>query len=107
MQTSNLKADKLTGKQLEEKLRAWFSPPDPSIDHTTAREIQRRGSATWFIQGSTFKEWKTRNDSSLLWIRGKRTVLPSLQRSFKLIPPDFAAGSGKTSLWCVFSRLIM
>jgi len=103
-----LKADKLTGQQLEGKLRAWLSPPDPFIDHSTACEIQHRGSATWFIQGRTFQEWKTQKNGSLLWIRGKCTVLPPLRHSFKLIPPpDFAAGSGKTILWCVVSRLIL
>src|SRR5579863_3904858 len=97
MRTSILKVNKLTGKQLEEKLRAWLSPPDPFIDHTGACEILHRGSSTWFIQGRTFQEWKNRKNGSLLWIRGKCAVLPPLQYSFKLIPPpEFAAGSGKT-----------
>lgn len=108
MQTSILKADEPIGKQVEEKLRAWLSPPDPFIDHSTAREIQPRGSATQFIQGRTFQEWKTKKNGPLLWIRGKRTVLLPLRNSSNLIPPpDFAAGSGKTILWCVVSRLIL
>ena len=63
-----LKADKLTGQQLERKLRAWLSPPDPFINHSTACEIQHCGSATWFIQERTFQEWKTQKNGSLLWI---------------------------------------
>ena len=68
------KADTDAGSQLQEKLRTWLSPPDPSINHRTARNIQHRGSATWFFQSDTFHEWK--KNGSLLWIRGDRTFLP-------------------------------
>ncbi|KAH9966864.1 hypothetical protein BC827DRAFT_705047 [Russula dissimulans] len=63
--------DQLTRNQLREKLRTWLSPPDPSINHNTARETQHRVTANWFIQGNTFRDWK--KNGSLLWIRGNRT----------------------------------
>jgi len=67
------KTDTDTGSQLQEKLRTWLSPPDPSINHRTARNIQHRGSATWFFQSNAFHEWK--KNGSLLWIRGHRKFL--------------------------------
>jgi hypothetical protein len=60
-----------TGNQLREKLRGWFSPPDPSVNFNTARGLHHKGSAAWFIQGSTFADWK--ESGSLMWIYGKRT----------------------------------
>src|SRR5260370_38243903 len=59
---------------MQEKLRSWISPPDPSVNHITASKTQRGGTAKWFIQGSTFQDWK--KNGSLLWIRGNR-MLPS------------------------------
>ncbi|KAH9967018.1 hypothetical protein BJV74DRAFT_968858 [Russula compacta] len=55
--------------QLQEKFRSWLSPPDPSINHNTACKTQHDGTAMWFIQGSTFRDWK--KDGTLLWIRGR------------------------------------
>src|SRR5260221_8725796 len=34
------------------------------------------GTATWFVQGDTFSEWKSSGPSSLLWIHGKSQSLP-------------------------------
>ncbi|KAI0290864.1 hypothetical protein BC826DRAFT_516689 [Russula brevipes] len=51
-----------------EKLRTWLNPPNPSINHTTACDKQHNGTARWFIQGRTFKQWKM--NGSLLWVRG-------------------------------------
>ena len=69
----------LTGSVSRVKLRKWLAPPNPSINHNIACDIQHDGSATWLIQGTRFEEWKM--NGSLLWIRGNRTptllVLPS------------------------------
>jgi len=46
------------------------------MNHNTACEIHHDETATWFIQGSTFREWK--ENGSLLWIRGNRMLLPLL-----------------------------
>ncbi|KAI9511100.1 hypothetical protein F5148DRAFT_422008 [Russula earlei] len=68
-QTHDLKRN-----QLRREFRTWLLPPDPSINHNTACEIQHPGTAKWFIQGSTFRDWK--KNGSLLWIRGNRTPFP-------------------------------
>ena len=98
----------LTGNQLHEKLRAWLSPPNPIINHNMACAARQLETSTWFIEGSIFREWK--KNGSALWIRGNRMCLPPLLSicSCLLISfPDSAAGTGKTILWYVISRLIL
>ncbi|KAN0133572.1 hypothetical protein V8E53_008740 [Lactarius tabidus] len=56
-------------RQLRESLRKWQSPPDPSINHNIACNLQHEGTAEWFCGGSTFEEWKI--TGSLLWVHGK------------------------------------
>src|SRR5258707_15109121 len=63
----------LIGNQTREKLRSWFAPPNPSVNHNTACGTQHDGTAEWFIRGSTFGEWK--KNGFLLWIRGNRMLL--------------------------------
>ncbi|KAH9976552.1 hypothetical protein BJV74DRAFT_798675 [Russula compacta] len=60
-------------KKLRWDLRAWLSPSDPSINHNIARSVHHKGTAKWFFDGSIFNEWKS---STLLWLHGKRTLLP-------------------------------
>jgi len=62
-----------TGNQLRDSLLRWLAPPDPSINHNIASEVHHNGTSQWFLQGSTFKQWKT--TESLLWIHGKRMFL--------------------------------
>jgi hypothetical protein len=71
--TLTVKDDTLSGNQIQEKLQLWLSPPDPSVNHNTACKTQHSGTAMWFIQGSTFQDWK--KNGSLLWIRGNRMLL--------------------------------
>ena len=68
---------------MRDKLRSWLSPPDPSVNHNTACKTQHGGTATWFIQGSTFQDWK--KNGSLLWVRGNRTLLHASLPSCLLI----------------------
>ena len=63
----------LAGSQLRENLRKWLSPPDPSTNLNIACGAHLKGTATWFLQGSTFQTWKS--SSSLLWIHGNRMFL--------------------------------
>ncbi|KAN0133566.1 Ankyrin repeat-containing domain protein [Lactarius tabidus] len=56
-------------RQLRESLWKWQSPPDPSINHNVACNLQHKGTAEWFCDGSTFEEWKI--TGTLLWIHGK------------------------------------
>jgi hypothetical protein len=60
----------LTGNQLRQDFRRWLSPPDPSTNHNIACSAHHEGTATWFIQGNIFNEW--RSSGPLLWIHGKR-----------------------------------
>ena len=91
------------GNQLREKLQQWLSPPDPSINHNIARKVHHEGTATWFFQGSIFKEWKSA--PSLLWVHGKRTsLLLFITFAYSPCTPVLVAGSGKSVLWFVISR---
>ena len=64
----------LVGDQLEDKSRQWLSPADPSSNYNIACGAHHDGTATWFIQGTAFREWEV--TGSLLWIHGKRLLLP-------------------------------
>ena len=61
----------VSGSQLQQDLRRWLSPPDPSTNHNIACGAHHKGTADWFFEGSIFREW--RSAGSLLWVHGKRT----------------------------------
>ena len=61
----------LAGNQLRQDLRKWLCPPDPSVNQNAASVAHHKGTAAWFIEGSTFENWKV--SGSLLWVHGKRT----------------------------------
>ena len=65
-------------KQLRESIHKWLSPPNPSTNHNIACGTHHKKAATWFFQGSIFREWKS--TSSLLWIHGKRVSSPTTHR---------------------------
>jgi hypothetical protein len=64
----------LTGSQLRDSIHKWLSPPDPSTNHNIACSTHHKKEATWFFQGSIFREWKSAG--SLLWVHGKRLSRP-------------------------------
>jgi hypothetical protein len=64
--------------QLRESIHKWLSPPNPSTNHNIACGTHHKKAATWFFQGSIFREWKS--TSSLLWIHGKRAPSPTSHR---------------------------
>ncbi|KAH9971122.1 hypothetical protein BGW80DRAFT_1446609, partial [Lactifluus volemus] len=72
-------ANVVTGDRMRQDLQRWLSPPDPSINHNIACDACHDRTATWFIQGDTFTEWKS--SGSLLWVCGKpgagKTILCS------------------------------
>ena len=72
----------ISENQLRENIHKWLSPPDPSTNHNIACSTHHKKTATWFFQGSIFREWKS--TGSLLWIHGKRTPGPTSH----LIPSD-------------------
>ncbi|KAH8982414.1 hypothetical protein EDB92DRAFT_1952306 [Lactarius akahatsu] len=61
--------DEIKWNQLQQLLRTWLSPSDPSTNHNVALNAQHEGTAMWFVQSSLFIEWKS--TGSLLWIHGK------------------------------------
>jgi hypothetical protein len=61
-----------TGTQLRQQAEEWLSPPDPSVNYYVARDAHHEGTTTWFIESSTFNDWK--ESGSLLWIHGKRML---------------------------------
>jgi hypothetical protein len=66
----------ISENQLRENIRMWLSPPDPSTNHNIACDTHHKKTATWFFQGSIFREWKSTASPSLLWIHGKRAPPP-------------------------------
>ena len=95
-------ADCLAGDKLQQDICGWFSPPDPWTNHNIARELRQVGTAEWFIQGSTFSEWKSSGWNSVLWIHGKREFHPAIAPFQRLITfSPFVAGSGKSVFWYV------
>ena len=92
--------DCLTGDSLQQEIFVWLSPPDPWKNHHTACESSYPGTAAWFIQGYTFSEWKrSEARSSLLWVHGKRPLIPSSYASSETYIFRFIAGAGKSVLW--------
>jgi len=60
----------------------------------------------WFIQGNTFSEWKmSETKSSLLWVHGKRPLIPNIQALAVTEIFVFVAGTGKTVLW--YAKLLI
>ena len=44
----------------QEKIVRWLSAPDPSTNHTNAREKCHEGTGLWFIDGKAFENGKGR-----------------------------------------------
>jgi hypothetical protein len=65
----------ITGNQLRQDLCRWLSPQDPSMNHNIACNSHHKGTAAWFFEGGTYKEWKSTGSETLLWIHGKRVPL--------------------------------
>jgi hypothetical protein len=68
-----------TGDTLQKDIFGWLSPPDTWEIHYAACKSRHSGTAEWFIHGNTFPEWRASEvPSSLLWVHGKRPLIPSL-----------------------------
>lgn len=61
------------GDQRLDKSRQWLSPVDPSTNYNASRKAYHDGTASWFIQGTSFREWEV--IGSLLWVHGKRVFI--------------------------------
>jgi hypothetical protein len=49
----------LVRRQSVARLPSKFSPSNPSMNHNIACGTRHEGTATWFINGGPFKEWKS------------------------------------------------
>ena len=88
--------DCLAGDSLQQDVFRWLSPPDPWKNHHTACESSHPGSAAWFIQGNAFSEWKASEARSpLLWVHGKRLLMPSSYTSSETEIFPFRSGRWK------------
>jgi hypothetical protein len=89
---------------LQEKVRNWLSPPDPSTNQNTIYEAFQIGTGSWFFKGNVFAEWKA--TGPILWIHGKRMC--SSAALIRLLPClGILAGSGKSTLMYVLLDIIV
>lgn len=70
----------LTRILVENKIRQWISPPDPSSNLHAAIKQRQPNTGLWFLESRQFLRWTTANDS-FLWLYGKpgcgKTMLSS------------------------------
>ena len=90
------RSNALTVMQMRQEVVEWLSPPDPSVNYYAARDTHHRGTAAWFIEGNTFRNWK--ESGSLLWIHGKRTFPRSLRLRYHSSPRMSQRAPAKVSL---------
>ena len=55
--------------QVSWTIRDWLKAPDATINHNAACAKRYPGTGSWFVKGSTFATWLTK-DSSFLWVNG-------------------------------------
>lgn len=62
------------------KVEIWLSPPNPSINHNSAKEKHLEGTGQWFLKSNEFLSWRTYPNSAL-WLHGipgcGKTILSS------------------------------
>ncbi|KAH9177212.1 hypothetical protein EDB89DRAFT_2200060, partial [Lactarius sanguifluus] len=68
--------DEVKWNQIQQDVRKWFSPSDPSTNYNIACKAYHKGTATWFFEGNVFKNWEW--TASLLWVHGKRKFLSAI-----------------------------
>ncbi|KAF8260289.1 hypothetical protein EI94DRAFT_916506 [Lactarius quietus] len=79
IEQANGHIDNVLWNQIEEDVRKWFSPPDPSTNHHTACEAYNNVPPAWLFKADVFEDWMS--NGSLLWVHGKpgsgKTILCS------------------------------
>jgi hypothetical protein len=68
----NLRFDFLDDRT--EELARWISPLNFNEQHDAAFAKHSKGTGTWFLESSEFKDW-TDDQHKVLWCPGKRTFL--------------------------------
>lgn len=71
---------KMNVEREQDKLAAWLSPPDPSINYNEALQQRQNDTGKWFIQCEEFNKWQSKRNS-FLWLHGipgcGKTILSS------------------------------
>ena len=91
----------ISENQLRENIHKWLSPPDPSTNHNIACGTYHKKAATWFFEGTFFREWKSAG--SLLWIHGKRAPSPT---SYPILSDDILNCSWLRQEYSLVSRYL-
>src|SRR6267378_6655764 len=79
-----VKTETTAGNQIEQDVRKWLSPPDPSTNHNAACDVYHNVPPTWFFKAAIFKEWMSKG--TLLWVHGKREFLSYFARTTSWSP---------------------
>jgi len=80
----------MAGDELLSRIRSWLAPPDPWKNYHIGHELRHSETGAWFVNSSTFSEWKAFGPSSLLWITRETLVYrPLIALSQKLIGYSF------------------
>ncbi len=61
--------DVVSARMFSATIRDWLKAPDATIDHNAACAKRHPGTGNWFVKGSVFSDWLTR-ENSFLWING-------------------------------------
>lgn len=64
-----LLVESVRATQVSWTIRDWLKAPDATINHNAACAKRYPGTGSWFVKGSTFTNWLTK-DGSFLWING-------------------------------------
>ncbi|KAL5356682.1 hypothetical protein BJX96DRAFT_124815 [Aspergillus floccosus] len=59
----------LSTTHMQEKIRLWLKPQDPSTNQINALSQRHPDTGLWFLQGTAFEQWKTQRNS-FLWLCG-------------------------------------
>jgi len=54
-------------RKVDEDVRRWLSPPDPSVNHNRALMARHEGTGKWLLLREDFREWKA-TDCGVYWL---------------------------------------
>lgn len=100
--------DLLTAQQAYQfhKIVDWLSPPDPWINHRSARQHHEPHTGSWFLQSDRYQGWKG-GHTRHLWLYGKagcgKTVLSSTVIEDARLYCESAANAGFAMFYFSFS----
>ena len=98
----------LTTQQADQfhRIVDWLSPPDPWINHESARQHYEPHTSSWFLQSDQYQRWKG-GQTCHLWLYGKagcgKTVLSSTVIENVRVHCERAANSALAVFYFSFS----